>query len=125
GGLQRRRRETAVTDGDRGQRTWAGDWRARLLARLHAQGLDTVAAFLARHPGEPYVRVARRLGDDVAAMQLMLLQFEEAEDADRLRRAAMDGLARELADCLRRGWGRGMHVKFNAARAYAGFLGLV
>jgi hypothetical protein len=74
---------------------------------------------------EPYVKLAKRLGGDVAAVHVMWVQFEEAEHRGRVRNAAMDGLARELTAHLKRGWGRGLHRQFNAAGADAGFLTLL
>lgn len=104
---------------------WDGDWRARIRGRVHSVGCETVGDFLKRHPSEPYFKVARRLGDDVAAVQLSQIQFEEIADASELRRAAMDGFSREIAEHLKRGWGVGRHVDFNTAGAYTGWIALL
>jgi hypothetical protein len=87
--------------------TWIGDWRQRIRERIHSLGTERVTDFLERHPAEPYFKVARRLGNDVAAVQLARMQFEEASDRDEVRQVAMDGFSREVVENLKRGWGVG------------------
>jgi hypothetical protein len=88
-------------------------------------GHESVGNYLASHPAEPYFKVARRLGNDVAAVQLARMQFEEAVGIDGIRRAAMDGFCREIAENLKRGWGVGRHVDFRTAGVYAGWMALL
>lgn len=104
---------------------WGGDWRARIRGRIHALGCETMSDFFNRHPAEPYHKMARRLGADVAAAQLMWMQFEEISGADEFRLAAMDGLTRVIRNHLKRGWGVGRHVVFNTSHAYAVWLSLL
>ncbi len=104
---------------DTGQRVWGGEWRAKVRARLHAIGCETVEDLLTRHPAEPYLKLVKRLGDDVAALQVTVLQFEEAIEQGRFREAAKDRLARLINGHLKKGWGRGLHLDFNTAGVYA------
>jgi hypothetical protein len=105
--------------------TWIGDWRARIRERIHSRGSESVRGFLEHHPAEPYFKVARRLGDDVAAIQLARMQFEEAVDRDEVRQVAMDGFSREIVENLKRGWGVGRHADFRTAGVYAGWMALL
>lgn len=107
------------------EQMWSGDWRARIRGRIHALGCETMGDFLNRHPAEPYHKMARGLGVDVAAAQLSRMQFEEATDAGALRLAALDGLARVIKNHLKRGWDVGRHVVFNTAGARADWLVLL
>ncbi len=102
--------------------TWQGDWNSRVRQDVRAQGCETVNDFLRRYPSEPYHKVARRLPGNVAAVQLVLLQFQEAFQNGSIRNAARDCLAREICLNLKRGWGRGMRVDFHTAGAYASWV---
>ena len=104
---------------------WNGDWEARLLSRVQSMGSRSILDFLDRFPAEPYIKVARRLGEDVAAVQLARMQFEEASGPAAFRRAAIDGLAREIAEHLKRGWGVGRHADFNTAGVHTGWMTLL
>jgi hypothetical protein len=105
--------------------TWVGDWRERIRERVQSLGSESVRDFLEHHPAEPYFKVARRLGNDVAAVQLARMQFEEAADQDEVRQAAMDGFSREILENLKRGWGVGKHADFRTASVYAGWMALL
>jgi hypothetical protein len=83
---------------------WTGDWQLRVRTRLHALGCETVRDLLDKYPAEPYVSVAKRLGDDVAAVQIGRLQLQEIRDQEWFRHVAMDCLARELVANLPDGW---------------------
>src|SRR2546430_17226787 len=84
---------------------WHGDWRARVRRTIHEVGCETLAEYLAKHPAEPFISVARRLGEDVAAIQLEHMQLDEARQQGQLRFAAMDSLARQIRRFLPNGWG--------------------
>jgi hypothetical protein len=107
---------------DTKDRIWVGDWRTKVRSRVHSVGSETIGEYLARYPAEPYHKVARRLGEDIAAMQLVFMQFEEAQESAAIREAARDCLARELADKLKRGWGHKVHLDFNRANAFSSWL---
>jgi hypothetical protein len=103
----------------RGDRTWGGNWRSKIKSRLHAVGCEPVSDFLARFPAEPYITVAERLGDDVAAFQLEWMQFEEGKSENAIRNLAMDSLAGDLRSHLPAGWRHGAKADFDTAGAYA------
>lgn len=100
--------------------TWADGWQDRLRGRLADLGCETVSDFLGMFPVESYVRVAKRLGNDVAAVQLVWGQFDEAKEAGRVREAALDHLVRSLAEAMKRkGWGVGIHWDRIRARGFS------
>ncbi len=86
--------------------TWSADWQGRLRNRVHALGCESIGEYLGKYPGEPYVAVAKRLGDNVAAMQLSQMQIQEIRDERQFRWVAMDSLAREISANLPNGWQR-------------------
>lgn len=83
---------------------WHGDWRRRIRERISEKGFLGVGAFLASIPARPYRQVAKELGEDIAVMQLINLQFSEGKTKDDLRLAAIDCLTRELTEWLPTGW---------------------
>jgi hypothetical protein len=83
---------------------WEGSWRNRLRDRLRSFGCATVSELLEQHPGVPYLEIARRLGEDVAPVQLEWTQMEEARRSNAIRQAAMDSLARDIRGHLSDGW---------------------
>jgi len=103
-------------------RVWCPDWRARLKARLESLGSHTMTEFLGRVPSEPYLKVAQMLGEDVAALQLEWMQFEEAREQNTIRYVAMDSLARELKYHLPTGWRYGAKGDFDTASVYADWI---
>lgn len=111
-----------ATDDDRGDRVWGGDWQSRLYLRLNSLGFKTLREFLAQFPAEPYLKLTVRLGKDIAALQLIWLQFQEAQQQGMIREAAKDCLVREIAGQLPRGWGKGVRVDYHTAGVYANWL---
>ena len=83
--------------------TWHGDWRARIRSLVQSHGYITIEDFLSKYPSEPYTKLVPRLGEDVAAIQLSWMQFEEAQERDRIRGASMDCLARCITGSVKRG----------------------
>jgi hypothetical protein len=82
-------------------------------------GFQNVSEFLSRYPGEPYTTVATRLGEDVAALQVMWMQNAEAKDNQAIQHLAMDALARELNYVLPHGWRHGAREDSDRSSAYA------
>jgi hypothetical protein len=112
-----------MTDQSSTRRTWEGDWRARILSRLSSLGFQTVFEFLQQFPCEAYVKLARRLGDDVAAIQLECLQFDEAASTGYVQQAALDSLIRDLFWHLTDGWEGCAKGNFATSGAYVDWLG--
>lgn len=104
------------------KRTWEGDWRRKIISRIQATGSETVTDFLAKSPTDSYVDVAASLGDDVAALQIERMQFEEAKNECDIRMAAMDSLVREMAFHLPDGWRHGAKGDFDTASVYADWI---
>src|SRR5437879_1237618 len=104
---------------DAPEETWKENWAERILVRLQELGFDSVAAFLAGFPSEPYVDVVKRIAPWVVAMQLSRLQMQEAKHEKRLRKAAMDSLARDLNWRLPNGWELANDTESRAAGAFA------
>ena len=112
------------TDGalDNARRTWESDWRARVVARVRSYGYKSISDFLSRFPGEPYVDVVKRLGEDVAAIQLEFVQFDETKQQGTVRDAAIDSLLRDLSWHLKAGWEGGVRGNFKTSGAYVDWL---
>jgi hypothetical protein len=104
---------------------WLGDWHTKIRSRIHAQGFDTVTNFVQRHPCLPYHKLARLIGNDIAAVQLAVMQFEEAKDGGYIRNAAKDALCRTIHENLKRGWKQGIHSDFRTANAYSSWLAIL
>ncbi len=102
----------------RANSVWEGDWRGRVLGRLREMGFQSVTQFLSHFAGEPYTKVAERLGDDVAGLQVRWMQNAEARTDAATQRLAMDALARELNYQLPGGWGLGAGVDFHTSGAF-------
>lgn len=87
---------------------WTGNWEARILSRIREHGHESVASFLAAHPGTPYLELAELLsrGDaDVAAVQLERLHVTSAGGTEKATdRDLLDSLCRSVRAGLRRGW---------------------
>jgi hypothetical protein len=105
------------------QTVWSGDWKRRVRSRLHSLGCETMQDFLARFPGESYLRIAERLGDDIAAIQVEVTQYDEAKSLSRIRDAAKDSLVRDLNFHLPDGWRHGAKGDFETSGAYADWVG--
>ncbi len=87
------------------QKTWSGDWHARILERVRRLGFDTVTQYAADRVGISLVNLAKELGsDDVAGIQVMHMLLEEAIRTNTVPRLLRDLLIRELRQALPQGW---------------------
>lgn len=87
------------------QKTWSGDWHARILERVQRLGFATVTAYGAQRMGCSLIDLAEELGsDDVAGVQVMCLLLEEAIRANTLSRALRDLFIRWLREAIPEGW---------------------
>jgi hypothetical protein len=87
------------------QRTWSGDWHARVLERVQRLGFDTVTQYAAARVGVSLVDLAKELGsDDVAGIQVRHMLLEEAIRTHTVPRTLRDLLVRELRQGLPEGW---------------------
>ena len=100
-------------------KVWHGNWRDSLALRLTAHGCASMTEFVTRFPGEPYMALAQRLGQDVAALQVEWMHLAEAKEQGSVRAAAADSLCRDLNYYLPNGWRSGAKGDFDTSRAFA------
>ena len=87
------------------EKTWSGDWHARVLERVQQRGFTTVTQYAADRVGVDLVELAEELGpDDVAADQIMCLLIEDAVRTKTVPRMLRDLFVRELREALPQGW---------------------
>jgi hypothetical protein len=98
------------------QSTWSPNWSGRIRNTVRSLGFANLTECLASMPSQPYGEIARRLGN-VAPIQIIALQFQEAKSSGRLREAAMDSLCRNLVEQLPEGWGVGENAEWQSVRA--------
>ena len=102
------------------QKTWAGDWHARVLERVQRLGFTTVTQYAADRIGVPLVDLAKELGsDDIAGIQVMYLLLEEAIRTNTIPCALRDLLVRELRAALPTGWKHPLDDESRAEVAFA------
>jgi hypothetical protein len=102
---------------------WQGDWNNRILDRLRAQHFSTLLEYLRQKPALPYLEVADILGiDDVAAIHVEWLHFEEAIKHSQFREAAIDSLVREISHHLPGGWKEETKGDFDTASVWADWI---
>lgn len=85
-------------------RSWEGNWPARLYERVRERGYTSLTAFAEAHPTLPLVDLAEELGDDLNAVQVFKGLVDEAERSHQLTRLVRSQLVRELAEGLPSGW---------------------
>ena len=88
--------------------TWTGDWQNRIKLQVKEEGYENIASYLQASPNMPLFKIARNLGANVAAVQLAMIYFAEANEAGDVKSAARDVLCRVLHSNLRKGWNGGM-----------------
>ncbi|WP_224245780.1 NUDIX hydrolase [Hyalangium gracile] len=88
-----------------GDRSWEGDWKARLHERVQDRGYDSLTAFAEARPTASLVALAEELGaDDIAGVQVFSVLVEEAERSHQVTRLVRGQLVRELSQHLPNGW---------------------
>ena len=98
---------------------WEGDWRKKVLNRVEELGFQSITDFLNSYSRETYVDLAKRLGPDIAGLQIIRLQNEAAKTDEAFRLLAMDALPRELNWHLPDGWRHGAEGDFDTASTFA------
>ncbi|MGN6110850.1 MAG: NUDIX hydrolase [Kofleriaceae bacterium] len=87
------------------EKTWSGDWRARIQERVRQRGFSNVTQYAAGRIGVSLLDLANELGsEDVAAAQIRRLLIDESMSAKSIAKTARDLLARELLTVLPLGW---------------------
>ncbi|WNG61385.1 NUDIX hydrolase [Archangium gephyra] len=86
-------------------RSWEGNWKARLYERVRERGYDSLTAFANAHPTASLVALADELGpDDIAGVQVLSGLLAEAEQRKQVTRFVRDVLVRMLSQSLPDGW---------------------
>ncbi|HZH15825.1 MAG TPA: NUDIX hydrolase [Archangium sp.] len=86
-------------------RSWEGNWKARLYERVRERGYDSITAFAETRPTASLVALAEELGpDDIAGVQVFSGLVAEAERNHQVTRLVRGQLVRELCACLPNGW---------------------
>jgi hypothetical protein len=85
-------------------RSWEGNWLARLYERVRERGYSSLTAFAEARPTLPLVELTEELGDDLNAVQVFTVLVEEAERSHQLTRLVRGQLVRELSESLPGGW---------------------
>jgi hypothetical protein len=85
-------------------RSWEGNWLARLYERVRERGYGSLTAFAEARPTLPLVELTEELGDDLNAVQVFTVLVEEAERSHQLTRLVRGQFVRELSESLPDGW---------------------
>jgi len=86
-------------------RSWQGDWKARLFERVRERGFNSLTAFANARPAVPLYLLADELGkDDIAGVQVLSGLLDEAHQSKQVTRFVRDVLVRELAESFPTGW---------------------
>ncbi|WIG94221.1 NUDIX hydrolase [Myxococcus sp. SDU36] len=86
-------------------RSWQGNWKARLYERVRERGYNSLTAFANARPAIPLYLLADELGrDDIAGVQVLSGLLDEAERQRHVTRFVRDMLVRELSESLPDGW---------------------
>ena len=105
-----------------GDRSWEGNWKARLYERVRECGYDSLTAFAEARPTASLVELAEELGeDDIAGVQVFSGLVEEAERSHQVTRLVRGQLVRELSQHLPNGWPAVLDdaTRFDVAHALA------
>ncbi|WP_426733743.1 NUDIX hydrolase [Myxococcus faecalis] len=109
-------------------RSWEGNWKARLYERVRERGYDSLTAFAEARPTASFVSLAEELGpDDVAGAQVYDGLVAEAVRSKQVTRLVRGHLVRELWGCLPEGWPVAMddESRFRVAKAIGLWSGIV
>jgi hypothetical protein len=98
---------------------WANDWKETIYHKVAALGFDDITAFATSAPGVPYRKLVRKLGDEIAPVQIEKMLREELIAKGNQSFFARDCLARYLAQYLPGGWAANSTHDFYTARAFA------
>jgi hypothetical protein len=89
----------------REDRSWEGNWKARMYERVRERGYDSVTAFANARPTASVVALAEELGpSDIAGVQVLSGLLAEAEQRKQVTRFVRDVLVRMLSQSLSDGW---------------------
>lgn len=107
-------------------RSWEGNWKARLYERVHDLGYQSLTAFAAARPAASLATLADELGkDDIAGVQVLSGLLAEAEQLRQVKRFERDVFARMFTQSLPHGWPAVLDDpgRFAVAKALASWIG--
>jgi hypothetical protein len=86
-------------------RSWEGNWQARLYERVRERGIDSLTAFAEARPAVPLHLLAEELGpDDIAGVQVLSGLLAEAERRKQVTRFVRDVFTRLWSQSVPDGW---------------------
>ncbi|MET0405153.1 MAG: NUDIX hydrolase [Cystobacter sp.] len=86
-------------------RSWEGNWKARLSERVRERGFDSLTAFAEARPAVPLHLLAEELGpDDLAGVQVLTGLLAEAERRKQVTRFVRDVFTRLWSQSVPDGW---------------------
>ncbi len=86
-------------------RSWEGNWKARIYERVRERGYSSLTAFANDRPTASLVALAEELGpNDIAGVQVLSGLLAEAEQRKQVTRFVRDVLVRMLSQSLPDGW---------------------
>jgi hypothetical protein len=89
--------------------------------RVGELGFPSIAAYLESMPSATYEDIARSLHTEIAPIQVIKAQFEEATRTGALRNAAKDSLCRSIIERFPHGWNSGDSYKWTIVKALSGW----
>ena len=91
---------------------WHGEWRTRIYTLLREKGFDSTTSYADTMPLVPVLELAEQIGSNVAAIQLEMLLFQEAQEHNSLPRFLRSLLVRRIREAAPEGWRKGDPKRF-------------
>lgn len=98
---------------------WSNDWHERVSAAVAELGFETLNEYVLTHRREPFGALAKRLGNDIAHVQVQRMYLEEAIVGGFFLDAAAECLARTISEVFPKGWGIGVRLDYKEASVIA------
>ena len=102
---------------------WEGDWVGRLEKRIRLRGFADAESFSEAFPTATYDELAKRLGDDVAPIQVEQVLRSLFIQKGRFDRFARSCLIRYLHEFLPEGWTETERFELRVAQAFGTWSG--
>ena len=87
---------------------WNESWEADVTNRIKEKGYLDILDLLDDRPGETYNEIASFIGENVAPIQIIGIQYNQAKKKDKIREALKDSLCRNIIEELPGGYGIGV-----------------
>ncbi len=103
-------------------KTWDGDWKARVRHCISKAGYSDAWAFAEANPSIPFGKLFQLLknhcfsnGESICYTQFQSIFFEDAISNGKLREAIIDTLLRRIRQHLPNGWNKGKNTRIKKA----------